>query len=131
MVTRFKIINFVIALFIFALAGVTPANAFFELRDPDRHDVNDISYTSTVITVGTSQVEVKVGGTRNALRQRVLIYNDSSSICYYGPTGVTISGSTKGVPIFKKQVATIPIGDVALYLICDGADNNFIVQELQ
>ena len=99
--------------------------------DGTRDDVNDTGYTSTVVSVGTSQVEAKVGGTRNANRQRVLLYNDSSSIIYYGPTGVTTTGSTRGVPVFKKQIVVIPVGDVAVYLIAGSASNDVIVQELE
>lgn len=118
-------------LLIITLAGTPSAFSFDGPRDPDRHDVNDKAYTSTVLTVGVTQVEVKVGGTRNALRQRVFIYNDSNSSCRYGPNGVTMTGSTRGIQVFKRQVVAVPIGDVALYLICGSAGNEFVIQELQ
>ena len=118
-------------LLILTLAGTPSAFSFDGPRDPDRHDVNDKAYTSAVVTVGATQVEAKVGATRNSLRQRILIYNDSSSDCRYGPSGVTMTGSTRGVLIYKRQIVIIPIGDVALYIICDGAGNDFVVQELQ
>ena len=122
---RWHILSFIL------LLGSSVALSFGEIRDPDRHDVNDLSYTSTVISVGTSQVEAKVGGTRNALRQRIILYNDSNSVIYYGPTGVTTTGSTKGIPVYKKQIVVIPVGDVAIYLIAGSASNDVIVQELQ
>jgi hypothetical protein len=98
---------------------------------PDRADVNDTGYQSTVVSVGTTEVEAKAGGTRDVKRQRLLLYNDSNSIVYYGPTGVTVSGSTRGVPIYKRQTVIIPIGDVGLYLIAGSASNDVIVQELK
>jgi len=97
----------------------------------DRADVNDRGYSSTVITVGVTQVELKVGGARDPDRQRVLLYNDSSNTVYYGPTGVTVTGSTRGIPVFKRQIAVIPIGDVAVYVIAGSAGNEIIVQELK
>lgn len=97
----------------------------------DRADVNDISMASAVVSVGTTQIEAKATATRNAKRQRLLLYNDSSSVVYYGPTGVTVAGATRGVPIYKKQVAVIPVGDVAIFLIAGSAANEVIVQELE
>jgi len=100
-------------------------------QSADRADVNDTGYSATVIAVGTSEVEAKVGGTRDGYRQRLLIYNDSSNVIYYGPTGVTTTGSTRGVPIYKRQVAIVPVGDVAVYLIAGSAANDVIIQELK
>jgi len=99
--------------------------------NPDRADTHDRGYQAAVVSVGTTQVEAKVGGTRDAKRQRLLMYNDSSVVVYYGPTGVTTSGSTKGVPIYKRQVVVIPVGDVGVYLIAGTASNDVIVQELK
>ena len=98
--------------------------------DPDRLDTNEGSYASAVVTVGTTQLEAKATGTRNPGRQAVMLYNDSSSIIYYGPSGVTVGGANRGIPVFKKQVAVVPIGDIALYLIAGTASNDVIVQEL-
>ena len=97
----------------------------------DRSDVNDLTFTSTVISVGTSQVEAKVDGTRDPRRQRVLIYNASNNTIYYGPTGVTTSGSTMGVPVFKDQIAVLPLGDVPVYMIAGSDSNNVVVQEMK
>jgi len=108
---------------VFLTAGVS--------YDPDRADVNDISLASAVVSVGTTQVEAKATVTRNAKRQRLLLYNDSSSVVYYGPTGVTVSGATRGVPVYKKQTVVIPVGDVAVFLIAGSASNDVIVQELE
>jgi hypothetical protein len=99
--------------------------------NPDRSDVSDSSITSVVISIGTSQVEAKTTSPRNAKRQLLVIYNDSNSVIYHGPAGVTTSGSTKGIPLLKKQYVSIPAGDIGVYLIADSASNNVIVQEFE
>lgn len=96
----------------------------------DRNDVVESGYVGGVVTVGTSQVEAKVGGARVATRQIVILFNDSSNTIYYGPTGVTTSGSSKGIPLEKSQWVALPIGDQGLFLIAGSASNNVIVQEI-
>lgn len=119
-----------VLILVFAL--VFPQVAFAQgWFSPDRADVNDRGFSSAVVTVGVTQVELKASGTRDEKRQRLLIYNDSNSIIYYGPTGVTVAGSTRGVPVYKRQIAVIPIGDVAVYAIAGSAGNEIIVQELK
>lgn len=94
--------------------------------NPNYADVNNSSYTSNVVTVGVSQVEAKVGVSRDPKRQLLIVYNNSNKTVYYGPTGVTTS---TGVPLLKSQEVSIPIGDVAIYLIAGSAGNDVIVQE--
>jgi hypothetical protein len=94
-----------------------------------RIDVNDGSYKSVVISVGTSQVEAKCDTTRDPNRQFLVIYNDSNATVYYGPTGVTTSGATKGFPLFKQQWVSIPMGDVGVFLIAASSSNSVLVQE--
>jgi len=98
--------------------------------DPDRSDVLDNAFQSKVVAIGTTQVEVKCGTNLLAGRQAIVIYNDSLSIVYFGPTGVTTTGANKGIPIFKKQTLFIQIGGIQCYLIADTASNDVIVQEL-
>ena len=95
----------------------------------ERAEVQDRLYKSKVISVGTSQIEA-IGdvSTRDSNRQLIMIYNDSSSTVYYGPNGVTTSGSTKGMPIYKRQTVAFTIGDQAVYLIAGSASNDVIVQ---
>lgn len=97
---------------------------------PDLADVNATSYTSAVLTVGTSAVELFTGGSRNPRRQALLIYNDSSATVFLGPSTVTISGSTKGVPLLPSQSTAYPAGDLAVYAIAGSASNAVLVQEL-
>lgn len=99
-------------------------------QSADRSDVNDTGYTSAVISVGTSAVELFTGGSRNANRQTIIIYNDSSNTIFIGPATVTESGSTKGYPIVKNQSVTVSLGDVAIYAIAGSAGNSVIIQEM-
>lgn len=96
----------------------------------DRSDVVESSFVAAEVSVGTSQVEAKASGSRLATRQVLGIYNNSSNTVYYGPTGVTTSGSTKGFPIFKDQIVYLPIGDMAVYLIAGSSSNSVLVQEI-
>jgi hypothetical protein len=77
------------------------------------------------ITVGTSQIEAKVGGSRQDGRQMLRVYNGSNSIIYFGPTGVTTS---TGEPIEKKQWVNIPASDAcAVFLIAGSAGNTGVI----
>lgn len=94
-------------------------------------DVADIAYLSTVITVSTSQVQAKVSSTNLANRQELIIFNDSLNTIYYGPSGVTTSGATKGIPINAGGFVNLPFGfDIAVFLIAASGSNNVIIQEL-
>lgn len=98
---------------------------------PDRSDVINDGYVSAIISVGTSQVEAKVGASILSNRQELMIYNDSSSVIYIGPSGVTTSGANKGIPLQKKSWINLPMGDyISVYMIAGSASNDVIVQEL-
>jgi hypothetical protein len=89
-----------------------------------------LGYGSLLATVSTAQVEVKVGASRLASRKTVIIHNDSSSVtAYHGPSGVTTTGSTKGVPIYPGGYMAIAIGDIAVYVIA-GSSISMIFQEI-
>lgn len=98
-------------------------------RSGQFNDVNDTSYVSGTITVGTSEVlAAAVGGANLTLRQELLIYNKSSAIVYFGPTGVTTSN---GIPIGPNEVLNLPYGQsVSVFLIAGTAGNSVIVQEM-
>jgi len=84
-------------------------------------------FSQGLVTVGTTEVEAKVGGTRRDGRQMLRVYNKSNNIVYFGPTGVT---TTTGEPIEKKQWVNIPASDsLALFLIAGSASNDVIVSE--
>ncbi len=97
----------------------------------ERNEVAEVAYTSSVVTVGTSAVEIYTGGSRDADRQLLMIYNDSNKTVYVGPTGVTTSGAAKGIPILKRDTLILAIGDVGVYMIAASAGNDVIVQELK
>jgi hypothetical protein len=80
------------------------------------------------LTVGTSAVEAKVGGSVLANRKLLTVHNNSNSTIYWGFTsGVTTS---TGTPIFKNQFISWDISDIAkVYLIASGAGNNTRVTE--
>lgn len=94
-------------------------------------DVADSAYVSAVITVGTSQVQAKVGASNLANRQELIIFNDSLNVIYYGPSGVTTSGANKGIPINGGGFVNLPFGfDIAVFLISASPGNSIIIQEL-
>jgi hypothetical protein len=79
------------------------------------------------VTVGTTEVEAKVGASRKDGRQMLRVYNKSNSTIYFGPTGVT---TTNGEPIYKDQWVNIPANDqCAVFLIAGSAGNSVIVSE--
>lgn len=83
------------------------------------------------LVVGTTAVQVKVGGSNLTNRQMIRIYNDSSATIYMGFTsGVTTSGTTRGEELFKKQGMTIMLTeDQSLFAIAGSAGNNVLVSE--
>lgn len=84
-------------------------------------------YIQGSVTVTTSEIEAKVGGSRLAGRQMLRIYNGSNAVVYFGPTGVT---TATGEPIEKKQWINIPASDaLALFLIAASGSNAVIVSE--
>jgi hypothetical protein len=99
--------------------------------DPDRSDVTDTSIASAVVSVGASAVEAKASTPLNTKRQFLFIYNDSNAVMYYGPSSVTTSGTTKGIPLYPKQFVSLPVGGVSIYLISATSSNNAIVEELE
>lgn len=80
------------------------------------------------ITVGTSAIEAKVGGSPLAGRRSLTVYNGGTALLYWGYTpGVTIAS---GTPIFKKQQAVWTVGpNQSVYLISSVAGNNIRVTE--
>lgn len=93
-------------------------------------DVVNDSYLMGEVTVGTSQVQMKVGANNLECREILRIYNNSSNTIYVGPSGVTTTGSTKGEPVRKGGWIEFPIGDnLDVYAIADSAGNSILVQE--
>jgi hypothetical protein len=96
-------------------------------RITSNDEIVNSSYVQSQVTVGTSQIEAKVGASKLSGRQALRIYNSSNTTIYFGPSGVTTS---TGEPIEKKQWLTIAVGDqLAVFLIAGSAGNNVIVSE--
>lgn len=96
----------------------------------DRSDVDDSSATGTVLTIGTTAVELKVDVVRNPNRQTLMVYNDSLVNVFLGPSTVTTTGATKGIPLVPRQFISLPIGNVPYFAISTIAGTGLIVQEL-
>lgn len=97
--------------------------------DPELSDVVNQSYVAGSISVSTSAVEAKVGGSRLTGRETLRIYNNSNTTIYFGPSGVT---AATGEPVYKDQWVNIPIGDqLAVFLITDsGTASDVRIQEI-
>ena len=94
--------------------------------DPEFSDVLNDNFVGGTISVGTSQVEAKVGANRLSKREYLIIHNSGNNTIYYGPSGVTVSN---GVPIVKDQTIGIPIGDIGVFVISSSGTNIIRVQE--
>lgn len=92
-------------------------------------DVNNKTYVSGFITVGTTAVEAKVGATRISPREMVRIYNNDSSITiYFGASGVTVS---TGEPLRPGEAVSVPAGDeLGVFVIAASGTVNVRVQEM-
>lgn len=98
---------------------------------PDFNDVLNGTYVSNRITVGAgAEVLAAASGTNLAKREFLMFYNDGNKTIYFGPTGVTKNGATKGVPVEPTETVTFKASDaVNIYLISDTGNQNVIVQE--
>jgi hypothetical protein len=81
-----------------------------------------------VVTVGTTAVEAKVGGSPLAGRMAVRLFNKGPRTVFMGPTsGVT---TATGEPLYKDQMTSFPIGPAStLWLVADQAGQSVIVWE--
>lgn len=96
--------------------------------NPELSDVLQ-DYQGARLTITTSQTEAKIGVTRNPNRQLVVLYNDSTTtVVYYGPTGVTASGGY-GLPINPGQAITLSLGNTGIFLITAAGSAPVIIQE--
>lgn len=80
-----------------------------------------------VVTIGTTETELKVGATVNSDREVVRVYNKSNSTIYIGPTGVN---STVGEPLRKRQSMELPIGTQSIFAIVVSGSEDVIVWEI-
>lgn len=90
--------------------------------------VASVAYLTGTVTVGTTEVEAKVGGSALSGRISVRIYNRSSNTIFFGPTGLT---TTTGEDLAPGQSVELRLAaSPGLFLIAAGAGNTVVVQEL-
>ena len=80
-----------------------------------------------VVTITTTQTELKVGGSVDPDREVVRIVNKTDATVYVGPSGVT---TTTGEPLRKRQSMELPIGTQSLFAIVASGTADVIVWEL-
>ena len=94
---------------------------------------SDYAYSDfdhTIITVGTTQVEIKVGTNRMVRREYVYIHNNSNPPIFIGKNGVTTSGSTKGDILYKDQFAYVRVDDdTPVYVIAASSNADVFIRE--
>ena len=90
------------------------------------NDVYGDGYVSDSVSVTTSAIEAKVGGSRLANREGVTVTNKGPQTVYYGPSGVT---SSTGDVLYKDQSVSLPLGDIEIFLITSTSSATVIVQE--
>ena len=79
------------------------------------------------LTVGTTAVEVKVGGSPLEGRQVITVYAEDKNI-YWGYNN-TVTTST-GTPLEKKQLLTITAGEsISVWLIASSAGKSVRITE--
>lgn len=92
----------------------------------------DIINTSGVygsLTVGTTAIEIKVGGSRLTARKLVTLDNISNVVFYWGYDS-SITTSNYAGRIFKDQQVSWAVGDnISLYVIAGTAGNSARISE--
>jgi hypothetical protein len=93
-----------------------------------RIDVLDSVGLYAELTVGTTPVELKVGGTALVDRQAVTMRPKDNAIYWGYDSSVT---TTTGTRIYKDEFLMLPIGDnISVYLIANDAGKLVSIGEL-
>lgn len=117
------------------LAGAGPSSGietnYVDVNANGNLSTQDIVNTSGVygaLTVGTTAVEARVGGSPLANRKGLIVHNNSNRIMYWGyDSSVTTSN---GIPIFPGSAASWSIGpSLSIYLITDNPGQNARIAE--
>jgi len=86
------------------------------------------AYEQGNVAVGTTEIELKVGGSRLEGRELLRVENTSDETIYVGPTGVT---AATGIPVEVNNWLELCAGpDLAVYAIAGAGNNNVRVSEL-
>lgn len=92
-----------------------------KLSNNNSVSVSDISENGGVngtLTVGTTAVEVKVGGSALTNRKQVSLYNSSTRVMYWGHSNAVTTSN--GIAIFKDQERGWSVGTgTSIWVICD------------
>lgn len=97
----------------------------------DRSDVVESSFDHVTLTVGTTPVEVKVGGSRSVSRQIVVIYNEEKNRrLFWGKSDVSATGVNRGFPIEPGQFVSLPFGDIGIFLVGEVSNMTAIIAEV-
>lgn len=80
--------------------------------------------------VTNAQIELKSDTNKLPGRQVITIYNNSNATLYYGPTGVSVIGTSAGMPLLRQQMVSIPASELlAVFIIANAGSHSIIVQE--
>ncbi len=92
-------------------------------------DIVDISGVYGTITVGTSPIEIKVGGSPLSTRKLVTIDNTSNVTFYWGYNN-SISTTAYAGRIFKDQQASWAVGsNVSIWIVAGSGSNSAHISE--
>lgn len=79
----------------------------------------------------TSEILLAVGSSNLVNRQELVVFNDGLQTIYVGPSGVTSSGTNKGLPIEPAETFNPPSGDgLEFYAVTASGSSDVIIQEL-
>jgi hypothetical protein len=95
----------------------------------DQLKVSDVPYDSGLyseLTVGTSAIELKVGGSMLTDRKYIIMRPKDNTIYFGFSNAVT---TTSGIKMLKDEFLMLPIG-VSVWLIADGAGKRISIGEL-
>ena len=91
------------------------------------NDVLEDVILQGVVTISTTQTELKVGASVDSDREVVRIYNKSNTTIFVGPSGVN---TTIGEPLRRRQSMELPIGTQSIYAVTASGTADVIVWEL-
>lgn len=91
-------------------------------------DILNNGGTNASLTVGTSAVELKVGGSRLSNRKMVLIQPLTDKVYFGFSNSVTVAN---GIPLQKIQFFMFPVGEnTQVWLISSSASNDVRIAEI-
>lgn len=99
-------------------------------HNPDRSDVVEHTHRHKVITVGTTAVIARAADPALTDRQIIYLYNHGPGTVRWGASNVTTTGADEGVILAFGQFASLPFGNLPLYLISSVASTRVTVGEV-